>query len=161
MHMNHTYKLRWSREVAIITGVVLVLTGSLVVPFFFDTNGNEVMLAVFLGGGIILTFVALGYCALQSPVSYTMDSEGLHLKTFGGIKHFTWAEYDIVSNLEASIELRHSVRLFGSGGFFGYLGTFSVPDRGTCRLYLTSRKGAVMRLRHKHTGKYTYITQGV
>lgn len=159
--MHTVHKLRWSREVLVITSVVSLVPLTLVIPLFFDANGNELMLYVFLGLALVITLVALGYCILQSPISYTMDSQALHLQTIGGIKSFPYTHYDLVADLEASTELRRCIRLFGSGGFCGYLGTFSVKDRGTCRLYLTSRKGRVIRLRHKQTGKYTYITQGV
>lgn len=94
------------------------------------------------------------------PRYYILDESGLTLGLLCGRKYFPRKEYEIASEVDAS-EVAGLSRLVGTGGVCGYLGSFSVPDRGTCTLYLTSLQGHLFRLRHRHTGRYTYITQRV
>lgn len=72
-------------------------------------------------------------------------------------KRFSLQDYEVrvvkLPNL-----LLHSVRAFGSGGFFGYTGYFYNKEQGRFRLYCTNEKQTnFLELRNKKDGSLTYI----
>lgn len=50
-------------------------------------------------------------------------------------------------------DLRRCIRIFGSGGFFGYYGLYRTSKLGRCTWYVTSRDNAVIL----ETGEKTYV----
>jgi hypothetical protein len=52
-------------------------------------------------------------------------------------------------------DLRGAIRLFGSGGFFGYYGLFRTTKFGKCTWYVTNRKNMVVIVADARTTLYS------
>ena len=56
-------------------------------------------------------------------------------------------------------EIKDSVRVFGSGGYFGYIGLFKITrSNRICRFYLTNKDGELIKLIDKAGKRDIYIS---
>lgn len=108
---------------------------------------------------LLSALAVLAYFAAIAPRYYVLDEEGLFLKQTLGSKSFSRTDYEIDTDIPASEATKGAFRVCGASCYFGYLGLFSVKGRGMCHFYLTRRDGKVIRLRHRGSGRYTYISQ--
>lgn len=99
------------------------------------------------------------YFAAIAPRYYVLDEEGLFLKQHLGSKRFSRTDYEIDTDIPASEATKGALRVWGAAGYCGYLGLFLVEGQRLCLFYLTRRDGKVIRLRHRGSGRYTYISQ--
>ena len=65
---------------------------------------------------------------LWKPVYYEWQPDGLHVRLLAFKKFYPYAQYEVEE--DGTLLRRIRLRLFGSGGFFGYLGYFWIVDRG-------------------------------
>lgn len=128
------YPVRFSRWV---WGVTLVSLGVLAVAlgWLFGFWGGPVgswLLAI----AIFLLIIALFIPIFFMPRYLCFNGEKLRLKCLaGGIR----IPVERIRRVEACPTMCHSVRLFGSGGYFGYLGYFRGEGKGTYVAYVGDR----------------------
>ncbi len=156
--------LRFSVKVKIISAIVL-----LAFLFFFAIiigNRSEIYRTIILSNlivGIIFILLLVFSCFIMvhffihAPISYTINERGLCLKKMIGSEWFLAEDYDIFENEIISFD--GCVRVFGSGGYFGYTGKFRVPNKGVCTFYLTNEDEHVILLKHKETGRSIYLSK--
>lgn len=113
-------KISLDTTAKVLTGLVFVIQVIIGYFMFRDVVSAEIPLtAVVVVFGIF--FVTLGIAWGFHPVSYEIESDALIIhRPFGDVK----IEKANIVNIESidSAKLRFGVRLFASGGFFGYYG---------------------------------------
>jgi hypothetical protein len=78
-----------------------------------------------------------------SPRSYIVTEEAILVRRLIGPAELRLE--DAVDAREARREdFRGTLRLWGSGGLFGYFGIFRTPGLGNCRWYVTNRSNMVI-----------------
>lgn len=157
-------ELRYSAYVLRLTGISLLIVAALTALLIYywgdlyHWSGDNLLLTSLPYCALGLTWLALLYIAVNSPLSYKLSDEGLSLRFLLGSRYYDREHYEITSDVDAG-EIAKSFRLWGSGGFLGYVGRFNVSGRGICHFYLTSMRSKLIRLRDRQTGTYTYVTQ--
>lgn len=111
-----------------------------------------------LGIPLLVTLFVLLYFALRAPVYYIHSDEGLYLKLVMGSKFYSDQEYDIMGHI-SSDDIKGATRIIGSGGYFGYIGRFSVRGRGVYQFYVTNWGGRLIRLVGRQGQRTVYINQ--
>jgi PH (Pleckstrin Homology) domain-containing protein len=101
---------------------------------------HSTLLCSIVFGFAVLT-VFLGYAF--SPRGYTVSEREITVKRLIGDVRFL---LDGKREVRAATrdDLRGCIKLFGSGGLFGYYGMYRTSKLGTCRWYLTNRSKAVI-----------------
>lgn len=124
--------------------------------------------AFFLSQGSVYSYVwafltvSLGivHPFLRSPRAVESSKIGIILYRHLGKKEFPATEYEI-SECTEDWPL-YEVRLWASGGYFGFWGLFYTPRLGRFYLYQTdTRSKHYMKLRHRHTGRLYLIALSV
>jgi hypothetical protein len=129
------------------TKILSALVFLIPLGIFFFVNISEgfelTSLIVFI---IILPIFAITW-ALH-PQDYTVNEQGISIKR--PYKSILIAANDIKS-IEAltPADLKYSMRLFGSGGFFGYFGLFANQKLGRYHIYAGNRVNPVLILTEK------------
>lgn len=156
--------LRYSKRVKVITVAIsllvvvsAVLSRDAYIDIFYkalyEPNTIDIILSL-----LLLSIVAVFlYFIFNAPIYYILDEEGLYLKKLVGHKYFSASDYTIDEN--TSVNLGSSVRVCGSGGFFGYIGTFYLNKLGMCDFYITNESQDVISIVKKNSGKYTFISK--
>ena len=88
-------------------------------------------------GFMAAAVIILGY--VFSPQSYTVVDRVLLVKRLVGEVRIPLNELKEVRAVTPE-DLKGGIRLWGSGGLFGYYGTFRTSKLGTCRWYVTNRR---------------------
>lgn len=147
--------LSYSRLVKGITVGTTIVVGLCVVWALRGEGADEPLAyAVYtVSAGLVALLL---WCVLEAPVYYELTPEGLRLSLVGYTRFYSHEIYKI--DLRDRLELRSAKRVFGSGGFCGYLGLWSVSGRGVSRFYLTNEKPSVISIKHKKTGRYTFVS---
>lgn len=93
---------------------------------------------------------------LRSPRAVRWDDERVTLYLWWGKKVFPSADYEL-SHVEGEQHV-WAIRLFASGGYFGFWGLFWSQRIGRFRLYQTDmRSTRYLRLEHRLSGRLYYI----
>ncbi len=122
------FKAPWDSKAAVITGAFVVLC---VVAYVFSPGaGSYVFVAILLIG---LVFAVRGYSVLN---------EELLIHRLGWSTRFPLAELDSVELSPGST--LGSIRTFGIGGLFGYVGHFRNSMLGSYRAYATDTARTVV-----------------
>jgi hypothetical protein len=127
--MSSHYKAPWSRKLIITTGFFAVLL--IVALIIMDSiAANILLLAILI---VSLLMLVRGYSI----------SEGKLL-----IHRLGWSSTYKLENLE-SVKFEPnitigSIRAFGVGGFFGYVGKFRSKDLGSYEAYVTDEDNSVL-----------------
>lgn len=114
--------------------------------------------SILLGIPLLGLLVVLIYYALRAPRYYILRPEGLYIKYVLGDVYYSAQDYEIVPGVPTE-EIRGAVRTLGSGGYFGYVGKFYVPGRGSCTFCLTRRSGHMIRLTNRKNGRRIYVSE--
>jgi len=126
-------------------GIPVLLIGFVIGPKLWSTpvNASAAILV-----SIILGFTSIIAYAL-SPKSYEIkeDSMIIHRPLKDVVIHRS--EIEEVHQMEDG-KLARSMRLFGSGGLFGYFGLFWNREFGTMTWYATRRDQAIMIITSSH-----------
>jgi hypothetical protein len=107
--------------------------------------------SIFIGGlGLLIAFFAFAY----SPRAYVVSDRAIEVER-------------LIGNVQAPLEdvresrrintedLRGCIRLWGSGGLFGYYGLFRTTRLGRCTWYVTNRKNVVVIIAQSKTTLYS------
>lgn len=126
----------------LLTGLVFAIIISIAYFMIRDFMGEEIPLiapAIVLGIFLITLVVSWGY----HPVSYEVSNDSLLIhRPFGALK-ITKAQIVNIEPIDAA-KLRFGMRLFASGGFFGYFGLYSSNSIGRYYRYTGHSKNLIM-----------------
>ena len=140
----------WSVEVIVITLLTVVLVLGIIISFYSRWPANLSLLKYALTIVILLIIIVP---AVYSPIRLSINDEKLVLKRLvGNIEIDLKNVYSvtIISNREIS----NSIRTFGSGGLFGYLGQFKNNLIGSYTMYATEKQNLISINTSK--GKYVF-----
>ncbi|MCL2097704.1 MAG: PH domain-containing protein [Bacteroidales bacterium] len=131
----------WSNEIIIITLISLffIVAAILLIPVFAKGSVAEICRYIVVPLCIIVIWLSISF----TPRYLSIDSKCIKLQRIVGtieIPLTTVYSIDIVS----SAMIKGSIRLFGSGGFFGYLGIFRNKNIGQYTMYATELKHLIM-----------------
>lgn len=157
-------RLKYSNRVKVITLLsnLLVLIGfcliyaNRVAVYEVIIKGHIILCTIFCLLVLCMLIIPL-YFMLNAPIYYVVSNEKIILKTVVGRKEFMTCDYHI--DMDSTIDFYNSQRVSGSGGSFGYIGKFKLPNREICFFFLTNESGKVISLRNKDTGVCTYISR--
>lgn len=124
--MNVTLRVRWSIAVKIITLLVVIVISY--AEYALIVNGK-----IFLP--IVITVVSLLVVAC-TPISVTLNHSEFVLKKIIGKIHIP---YHQIETIEPFV-FTNNIRLFGSGGFCGYIGFFFNDEKGRYYAYIGNVK---------------------
>jgi hypothetical protein len=139
------FAARWSAWTWIVTLVVIGLAVVVVGVVLSEAEKVEPengLNRVSLIGAAMIVPMALLVCVVFAPLGYTVDAVGIVVNRIGPsvcIRHDEIAEIRRV----ATRDVGFSVRVFGSGGFFGYYGRFWSQRLGPHRMYATNGRDLV------------------
>ena len=132
---DQTFGAGYDRLTKIVSGVAVV--GLIAVPVVAMRAGA---VAVFIAL-VSATVIALSFAF--SPRGYEISGGALRVKRLIGDVVFPLDRLQFVRYATAA-DFRGSVRLWGSGGLFGYYGWFWSKALGRSRWYVTDRRNAVV-----------------
>lgn len=89
------------------------------------------------------------------PLSLELDAEGIRLRRLLWTSYYSREEYEI--DEECTENLARGLRVFASSGYFGFVGRFWTPSRGTYTLIQTEYTKYYLRLIRRKTGQRVYI----
>ena len=163
MSVSRTY-FRYSRTVKWITGSCLALIASLsllgVFQFedIYESYRNSIFHTIALIVPLLGLFGVFLYFAIRAPRYYVLHPDGIYIKFLWGGVFYHSDRYDIIQGVPYS-EIKDSVRVFGSGGYFGYIGLFKITrSNRICRFYLTNKDGKLIKLIDKTGKRDIYIS---
>jgi len=134
---SRSFSASYDRTTKIISAVVCVILA--VVPI--STN--------------IFALAALGWllvavCYAYSPLGYAVSDRSIKVKRLIGRLRIPLEGVREVRRATAE-DFRGCLRLWGSGGFFGYYGLFRTSRLGKCTWYVTNRSKAVVLITETKT----------
>jgi len=141
-------KFTYSREVIIITIIGLICLFSL----SYVVTTNQYDYTTIIG---ILAIGLLLYPIINAPISIIQTDDNIKLNKLFCRKTYKYKDYDVkeVSN----IDLSKSIRVLGSGGYFGYTGFFWEKGHGFFKLVQTTKSHKFLEIKKKQNGHNTYI----
>jgi len=105
--------------------------------------------------GIIVTavlLIAAFSCFLMFPMYIIAEDEGIGIRTLLRTIRIPYEDIDYIERVDEKndiLSITNTIRLFGVGGVFGYIGLFRTTGVGTFRSYVTDRKKAFLIHRTK------------
>lgn len=132
---RNSFTCPWSLGVTVITTIIIII---LVASTYFIWTDDFPSSMLWLKYTLIVVFIAtiiggLGYM----PIRLTIENDKIILhRLFGAINIPVKdiIEIKAITNSETAF----SIRIFGSGGLFGYLGKFKNPKLGSYTMYATN-----------------------
>lgn len=103
-------------------------------------------------GCLLLVTLLLTY--VYSPRGYRVDGRSIVVKRLIGSVTVPLDGLRSARRIGPD-DLRGCIRLFGSGGLFGYYGLFRTSSLGRCTWYVTNRKNAVVVIGASKTTVYS------
>lgn len=152
--MENKIKFHYSKMVKILTVVATVLIVGGAIWMLSAAQREGAWLLIIAAVFMLVIFVG---ALLFAPLYYYRDEAGLHLRILMKTIHYTRDKYEI--NYDDLIEPMEYLRLFGSGGLFGYTGYFRTKGKKTCIFFLTNERKPVMSATNRSTGRTTYISK--
>lgn len=132
-------KNHWSWEVKIVSTLALVtIIGAALLVIFVESGP---MIAKLILPLIFLSTIV--FSLYWAPRSLAIDQEKLTCHTFGSRIEIPLSSILFISQIEPK-DIRTSMRLFGSGGMFGYMGRFRNIKLGNYTMYITERKSLIL-----------------
>jgi hypothetical protein len=105
------------------------------------------LLAVVIGvqnfAAACLSLLVLAVCLAYSPRGYVLDGRSILVRRLVGTARIPLDEVREARRATPG-DFRGSIRLWGSGGLFGYYGLFSTASLGKSTWYVTNRSNAVV-----------------
>lgn len=148
--MSEIYQTRMSWPVRVISGIVLVLILCLFGKAFSEYLHKGLNYSVYTyGGTCLLLFLAGVWSWCYSAKELVLTDKELIVVRRGKSLRIPVAS---IKDVYAGSVFR-SIRVFGSGGFFGYLGIFRNPDIG----YYHAMAGDLSESLFIATTKKTYL----
>lgn len=135
------YTFRYSTFVKVITFIGLWAL-ALILYLLVTVDGLSSFAFVLWAGAL-----GLIYPPLAMPRSIEDDGETVVLRRLLWSKRYSRTTYDISE--VSGINLMNGLRVFGSGGYFGYSGYFYKTKIGLFKLIATEDTGHYLRIQHK------------
>lgn len=127
--MRNDYKAPWGWKLILITGILLVILGAVLFA-----EPNPVV-------SFIIWITILG-CAAFGIYGYHIGHKHLKIKRLGWTKKVSFSE---ISSAEVKPNaMKGSIRSFGNGGLFGYVGSFRNSILGSYKAYVTKKENTVL-----------------
>ncbi|MCD6062347.1 MAG: hypothetical protein K0R82_258 [Flavipsychrobacter sp.] len=133
-----TFSAKWDNMNMLITGSVLLLTAGLIVYYFIDPQAHEKHLIA-----VAILLIAELFTWLSSPTKYTTDETQIIAHRRGDNLNITYSSIEKIERIYKGT-LGFGIRLFGSGGLFGYLGIFTYPTTGRVNMVCTNKATMVL-----------------
>jgi Bacterial PH domain len=124
------FRASWDRTTRIISAVVCL--GLLAIVFGVH---NAIL--------TVLSVMVLFIAAAWSPQAYALNGQFILVRRKVGTVRIPLAAVREVRRADGE-DLRGCIRLWGSGGLFGYYGVFSTPKLGRSTWYVTNRSNIVV-----------------
>lgn len=131
------FSVTYDSTTKIMSAVVLVLLAAISFAI------QSVLLA-----SIVLALILVSYA--YSPRGYTLDPGFAVVRRLAGAVNIPLADIQEVRTANAE-DVRGCIRLWGSGGLFGYYGLFRTSKLGKCTWYVTDRKKLVVLITRTKT----------
>ena len=147
--MKHYF--HYSTQVKVVTCAVFLLVAVLT-QRLIASHLSYLTLAI----GLLVCWVPLLATALLAPRYYVEDEQGVVLRLFCLQVKYSVNDYS-VSHCEFAGN--QAVRLFASGGLFGFWGWFYSRDMGRFMLFGTNSGTRYLKLTHARTGKVVLIQE--
>lgn len=145
------YTFVYSRFVKILS--VLGLLGLAFLVWSLVTVEEKSLLFLLLGWGGV---VALLYPIVSMPISLSDDGECLVLRRLFWTRRYHRSEYVIQE--ATGVDVGGSVRVFASGGYFGFTGLFWSSKQGLFRLLQTeTATNTYLQVTKKKGGRSLYV----
>lgn len=143
------YSFRYSRLVWIISTLGLAALSYLL---YFLLSSEEQLIYELIGWSAVLVLV---YPIISMPLSLSSDGETLVLRRLLWSKVYSRADY-CIQKVEG-LSLEGSLRVFGSGGYFGFSGLFWKPKVGLFKLIQTESSSSYLQITRKGGSRTLYI----
>lgn len=147
--MKHYF--HYSAKVKAITFVVLVLVVTLTLKLVFSSLPQLVLI-----GAIAICWFPLLASVSFAPWYYVEDEQGVTLRLLCYRIFYPATQY---SREHCDFTGKGTVRLFASGGLFGFWGWFYSRDMGRFLLFGTNGGTRYLKLTHARTGKVVLIQE--
>lgn len=144
-----TIGFNWSIEVIIITLLTIVLVFGIIISFHLKWPANLSLLKYAMTI-VVLSIILIP--ALYCPIRLSINNEKIVLKRIVGNIEINLKNVHSVS-IVSNREINNSIRTFGSGGLFGYLGQFRNNLIGNYTMYATEKQNLI----YINTTKGKYI----
>lgn len=133
---DRLFSANYDRMARIISVSIVVVLMAVPLLLIMASDAVAAIAALISGAVIVLAYA-------YSPRGYEVTSEALRVKRLIWDVVFPLASLRYVRDT-APGDFRGCVRLWASGGLFGYFGLFSTKTLGECRWYVTDRSKAVV-----------------
>ena len=143
------YTFRYSTTLKVYTALCVMALGLICCFAFRSSSWFTIALYSWM------VFISLLYSALSMPRSIEDDGETVVLRRLLWSKRYSRMTYDI-SEI-SGINLMNGLRVFGSGGYFGYSGYFYKTKIGLFKLLATEDTGHYLRIQRKGSKRPLYI----
>lgn len=141
---DNATRFHWEPTVIIITALVfLVLLGTVVGITYPLWSIKVVIVGIVIFSPLLVTFL---YC----PTHLCFNNKTLIIKRIKGAIKIPVTEIKTVAPIKKS-EITSSIRIFGSGGLFGYLGIFKNRRMGKFYMYATELSDLYVIKTHNKT----------
>lgn len=136
-----SFPCTWSIGVTVITAIIVII---LVASTYFIWTDDFPLSMLWLKYTLIVVFIAtiiggLGYM----PIRLTIENDKIILHRLFGTINIPIKNIIEIKAIPKS-ETAFSIRIFGSGGLFGYLGKFKNKKLGSYTMYATNLNELVL-----------------
>ncbi|MDO4880569.1 MAG: PH domain-containing protein [Capnocytophaga sp.] len=143
------FNVSWGFSVKLITLIISPLLFFVVIKCLdIFINQNE-HLTLYIAIFIIVTFVL---CLVNAPISITINEQGILLTKIIGKIYIPYTNIADIQKCDATL---NSLRLFGSGGLFGFIGIFYNRKVGRYTAFIGNHKQSFMIITKKNK-KYVF-----
>lgn len=152
---SSTFTTSWSRLTWVLTvfAMFLVVLSSILVLCFLVYPDNSIG---FRAATILLVMsvpiLMLGYVIRRSPRGYIVGFDSVPVSRRCGNAIIPLRKIVSIDIMDGSYIFGHSVRLYASGGWFGFWGTFSSPGVGRDFVAYTTRINGPLVMIHLTDG---------
>jgi len=135
------FSASYDKATKVITALIVVLMLVVLASMWISLKaaGPLLPLLCMAGAGFLAVLMPYGF----SVKKYQLNNEALIICRPFGNKHILLTTLRSAAVIDPKL-LRWSWRIFGSGGMFGYYGTFGNKQFGTMKWYMTRRDRAVL-----------------
>lgn len=144
------YTFRYSTLIKALTALGLLTLGLLLYLLYIAEDLSSFSSIVYMVGVVLLL-----YPPLSMPLSLTDDGKEILLRRLLWTTRYNRSVYDITE--ERSKAPEQALRVFGSGGYFGFSGLFYKSGLGFFRLLMTESTTHYLRIQRKGGSWPLYI----
>ena len=147
--MKTIYECSQSKAVKWITSIfILAMVIGVLVEIYYVSQGMDATGAIIVSA---ILLAAVFSCFFIFPLYIISDDEGIGIRTLLRTIRVDYKDIDHIERIDAQTPLlgAKTIRLFGVGGVFGYIGLFYTKDIGMFRSYVTDKKKAFLIYRVK------------